>query len=356
MTPCVDLPYRERMRPWLFSRNLDIAAFGGSALLSLALVAVGVPLGLIDKDAPEWAWIATVLLVDVAHVWGSLLLVYTDRQELARRPLLYALAPLLSLTVATALASESEAWFWRALAYLAVLHFVRQQVGWVKLYRARARDVAGVGAFVDVGATYAAALGPLVWWHAHLPASFSWFVQGDFVAGLPAACGTAALVLEAAFLTAYAVRAARRFTAGRGNPGMDLVVASTALLWWLGIVALRSDYVFTVTNVIAHGVPYVVLIAWTGRRRRERGLSVAVALRFGAGALVLALWACAFVEEGAWDVLVWHERPSLWPVALHVDLSSWRWVVLPLLALPQMTHYVLDGFLWKRRDNPVLAD
>jgi hypothetical protein len=27
-------------------------------------------------------------------------------------------------------------------------------------------------------------------------------------------------------------------------------------------------------------------------------------------------------------------------------------VLVPLLAVPQITHYVLDGFLWRRRSNP----
>jgi hypothetical protein len=26
--------------------------------------------------------------------------------------------------------------------------------------------------------------------------------------------------------------------------------------------------------------------------------------------------------------------------------------VVPLLALPQLTHYVLDGFIWRRKSNP----
>ena len=26
--------------------------------------------------------------------------------------------------------------------------------------------------------------------------------------------------------------------------------------------------------------------------------------------------------------------------------------LVPLLALPQLTHYVLDGFIWRRKSNP----
>lgn len=61
---------------------------------------------------------------------------------------------------------------------------------------------------------------------------------------------------------------------------------------------------------------------------------------------------CALVEEGLCDRLVWHERDWLFPLA-SVDVEA-RWLLVPVLALPQITHYVLDAFLWKRRDNAFL--
>jgi hypothetical protein len=56
----------------------------------------------------------------------------------------------------------------------------------------------------------------------------------------------------------------------------------------------------------------------------------------------------AYLEEGAWDLLVWHEHASLfgdWQLpALPKELLA---VVVPLLILPQATHYVLDAWIWK---------
>jgi hypothetical protein len=361
----------------LFSRRLDLLAFLGSALLSLALVAVGWPLGLVDgggdggadggfdgaRDTPPLVWLAVVVLVDVAHVWGNLLLVYADPVERRRRPVWWAGVPLASFVLAWALASEHETWLWRAVALLAVVHFVRQQVGWVKLYRARAgvadddaaasahAHAAAVGRVVDEGVVYAATIGPLVWWHAHLPRPFWWLSAGDFFVALPSWAGSLALLVECAFLLAYGVRSARAWRAGRGVAGRDIVVGTTALLWWLGIVACSSDYVFTVTNVLLHGVPYIVLIAVTARRRRQAGASVAAPLAHGAALIVGTLWACAWLEEAAWDRLLWHEHDAFFPLPA-VDVGDARALVLALLVLPQVTHYVLDGLLWRRRDNP----
>jgi len=42
---------------------------------------------------------------------------------------------------------------------------------------------------------------------------------------------------------------------------------------------------------------------------------------------------------------VWHDHPWLFPAA---DPPAWlAAAAVPLLATPQVTHYLLDGFIWK---------
>ncbi len=130
---------------WLFSPRVDLCVFAGSAFVSLLLLWAGARAGVLDSDAPEWAWVPAVLLVDVAHVYATAFRVYFDTEELRRRAWLYALVPVIGLGLGAALYSESEALFWRTLAYLAVFHFVRQQYGWVALYRARVGRARALG-------------------------------------------------------------------------------------------------------------------------------------------------------------------------------------------------------------------
>src|ERR1700754_904574 len=124
-------------RAWLFSRNTDLAVFLGSAVVSLLALWIGARAGVLNGDAPDWAWVPAVLLIDVAHVWSTVFRVYLDKDEMQRRPTLYWLVPVISFAIGVALYSEGEVVFWRALAYVAVFHFVRQQYGWVALYRAQ---------------------------------------------------------------------------------------------------------------------------------------------------------------------------------------------------------------------------
>jgi len=342
-------PRRSR---WLFSPAVDLSVFGGSALVSLLLLWVGARAGVLEGDSPDWAWVPAVLLVDVAHVYATMFRVYLDPEELRRRASLYLLAPAIAYALGVALYSESESLFWRTLAYLAVFHFVRQQYGWVALYRARGGERGRAGWVVDAAAIYMATLYPLAYWHAHLPRRFWWFLPGDF-ASAPVWVERALFPVYCLALGAYAVRAAHAWVVrGAGNPGKDLVVLTTAVCWYAGIVAFDSDYAFTVTNVLIHGVPYMALVWWYARRRApSAGITYR---RLARWPLFLGtLWALAFAEELLWDRGVWHERAWLFGGAW--DWEALKLFLVPLLALPQATHYVLDGFVWRRRGNPQLA-
>jgi hypothetical protein len=66
-----------------------------------------------------------------------------------------------------------------------------------------------------------------------------------------------------------------------------------------------------------------------------------------------SLWAIAYVEELLWDHTLWHDRP--WLFGGGFDLGKLALVIAPLLAVPQLTHYVLDGWLWRRATNPRLG-
>jgi hypothetical protein len=53
----------------------------------------------------------------------------------------------------------------------------------------------------------------------------------------------------------------------------------------------------------------------------------------------------------AWDRLVWHDRDWLFGASSGQLGPIVLAFVVPLLALPQATHYVLDGMLWRRSDS-----
>jgi hypothetical protein len=147
-------------------------------------------------------------------------------------------------------------------------------------------------------------------------------------------------------------------TSRRINIPRNTVVVGTALSWYVGIVLGAGDLVFTLTNVVSHGIPYMALtfIFARGneiRTRAPRGarywLLRVVPLSIG------VLVVLAFIEEGLWDGLVWREHLTLFPgfaqfspIATDAGLA----IVVPLLAMPQLTHYLIDGVIWRLKGNP----
>lgn len=344
--------------PWLFGARLDLLLFGGSAALSLGLLLLGYVLGLSSGDAPEWVWLVLVLGVDVAHVWSTLYRVYLDPVELRRRPWVYAGVPLACYAAGVALHASSSMLFWRALAYLALFHFVRQQVGWLKLYHRRMPG----GRFdhvLEVTTLYTSMVYPVIYWHAHLPRRFAWFVQGDFVSLSSNVVGPLADVAAPAYgalLTLFGLRSAQRFMRGDVHPGVVLLVLSTAACWAAGIVLTDADYAFTVTNVLIHGIPYLGLTLLYGRVRGGQipGSLLGRVMRAGLPVALLLLLGLAFAEEWLWDRFVWQERAWLFGEGHGATAGTLVWLV-PLLSLPQTTHYALDGLVWRKQGNPDLG-
>lgn len=331
---------------WLFSREVDLSVFLGSAIVSLLLLAVGWQFGFLSEDTPDWTWISAILLIDVAHVWSTSFRVYFDKEELKERFWLYILVPVFGYAVGVALYSEGALVFWRVLAYLAVFHFVRQQYGWVALYRRKANETSNLTWWIDASAVYLATVYPLAFWMTN-QRNFNWFVENDFFK-IPILVEKILFpIYVLALMTYFGKSIYLYFKDGFLNIGKDIIVLTTAICWYVGIVALNSDYAFTVTNVIIHGVPYFALIYFYAKARRENTGKVYRTLSHNWFIFLMTLWFFAYAEELVWNRGVWHERN--WIFGANWDLEDWKIFLVPLLAVPQLTHYILDGFIWRRK-------
>lgn len=347
---------------WIFSARTDILSFTLPAVLALGWIGLS-PQARDSSDSPLWLWGVGVLLVDVAHVWATAFVTYLDPLEWRNNCARYVMIPFGGWVAGVAVYSlGGPAVFWTSLAYLAVFHFVRQQAGWMSLYRARAGDRSRAGLWIDTAAIYGATLYPLLWWHCNLPRGFHWMLPGDFVAGLPGEASAVAGGVYAAALSAYLGRALwHRWSGECTQWGKHLLLTSTGATWYVGVVGTNSDYAFTLANVFTHGIPYAVLVFVYARHRLQAqqethpgsgrllsGSPAQAGLRF-----LACLWVAAFVEELLWDRAVWHEHSKLFGDPW--EASSLHALLVPLLAVPQLTHYLVDGLLWRRSQNPGLS-
>lgn len=351
---------------WLHSSWVDGIFILSPPFLCLAAVIL-FPTYFQETEVSLAAWVGLVLLIDVAHVYSTLFRTYFEKASVAQYKQLLWMVPLGAWVSGALLHSLDSLLFWRILAYLAVYHFIRQQYGFMQLY-ARNEERRKWERITDTVAIYSATLYPLLFWHLEGGRDFHWFLQGDFLLTpyahlLPFLSG-----LYFAILLAYIIKetifSLRKKTF---NIARNLLICGTFLSWYLGIVYYNGDLIFTLFNVVSHGVPYLALVWIYGNRKQAQAHNVpdktfriekVVFSTAGIAVFLLLVFTLAYLEEGLWDGLVWRERINFFsffgtlPALTDHTLLS---LIIPLLAVPQVTHYVLDGFIWRVRKDKQLS-
>ena len=342
---------------YLVSKVYDYIFFVSPGFLSVLIVIDGHVFSIPFEKSPLVTWVILVLFIDVAHVYATLYRVYFFPGEFKRRRLLYLVLPLVVYVTGVYLYWVSGLLFWRVLAYLAVFHFIRQQYGFIVLYHKRNREPYWQGVVAKI-AVYTSTLYPIYYWHTHLPRRFNWFIDNDFIEGLPEPDNWV-FYLYLTIAAGYVLSSIVGYIQSKKlNLPKDLFMLATWLNWYLGIIYFNSDFAFTVTNVTTHGICYMALVYATARKNQPPALTASYRFYrfFTARAVpfVALLFFLAYTEEYLWHNLVWLEKTELFGSLGNGIPGSFLIFIVPLLMLPQGTHYFLDGFIWRFKKNPQL--
>lgn len=350
-------------QPWVHSPLIDGIFILGSPFLIVA-AALLLPASFGEPDSMTVvSWALLVMGVDVSHVYSTLYRTYLDPETHRDHRLFLYLLPFVVFVACMALYSLGALVFWRVMAYLAVFHFARQQFGFMRVY-ARGEDQGPWQSRLDAFAIYAATLYPIADWHLSGPKNFNWFMKGDFLYFSHVGLRNLLFLLYIAILLTYLGKEVFRYwKSGEYNIPRNGILAGTLLSWYVGIVHFNSDLAFTAINVVAHGVPYMALVWIYGRKKYKEGTQYesrwAWIFRPRYVAFFIAsLLILAYFEEGLWNIGVWHDKEHAGLFTLfHATLgdieatSPWLKIIVPLLSVPQITHYVIDGFIWKMRKD-----
>lgn len=348
-----------KTQPWIHSARFDTSFILFPAILITTLVLVfHSKLNTFNTVSP-WLWLLLIVGIDVSHVYSTLFRTYLDKEEFQQRQALYILTPLFGWIIGCFLYTISSLTFWRALTYLAVFHFIRQQLGFMMIYARNEHNNLPYSRLIDKTIIYLATLYPIIYWHCK-GRNFEWFIKDDFFI-LP---NTLPSYVAIFYISIFAIYIVKEFIQWRRthtfNIPKNLLLFGTAFSWFVGIVAFNNDLIFTATNVIAHGIPYMALIWIYGHNQVTIQNSTKNTFRwtwviklFQPKAIpffVAILFTIAFLEEGLWDHFIWQEHHLFFdfmrPLPFILDKNTLIWLV-PLLTLPQITHYILDAFIWR---------
>lgn len=333
---------------WISRPRFDIPFIIGPAFLSTFLVLFLFFTNTLPEKVSPFYWLFLVVFIDVSHVWSTLYRTYLNEWgKKTFTPHLW-LAPLGCYLFGVVLHSFGALTFWRVLAYMAVFHFIRQQYGFYMIYKRKESKELRYQ-LLDKVTIYSVTIIPLIVWHFRGPQSFHWFQKGDFLYFTTPLFEKVSLGLGAIILLAYLLKE-KFILKKKWHSPKNLFLLGTALAWYVGIVFIPTDWSFTFTNIISHGIPYFALIYLTHLKESSDKDKIKLFKKVPTVLLILILIFIGFLEEGLWDGLFWHEHSAFFSwfyLKTPIENFSLKSLLVPLLALPQATHYVLDGFIWK---------
>jgi len=345
---------------WIKSRLYDFLFILFPPFACLLVIYFFPHLFINEKHESELLWFILIVCIDVGHVYSTIYRTYMDKETIRKNRMLFFLSPLLLYLTGVMLHSIHPLFFWRAMAYLAVFHFIRQQYGFMRLY-SRNEKQNPIFRKIDGVTIYAATLYPMIYWHTQGKQNFNWFIESDFFYINQPGLTPVFFVVYLAILFIYLVKEIFIvFTEKKFNLPKNLLMLGTIVSWYMGIVYFKGDLTFTLLNVVSHGIPYYALV-WAYGNNQQKKITMKenwMKLFFNPKNIFLFvgfLVVLAYLEEMLWDGFIWKEHNSVFPLTnLLPDLTGFKSLaslVIPLLALPQLMHYFIDGFIWKMKKD-----
>lgn len=336
-------------QPWIHKSKTDSIFILAPSFIVVAIIFLCQKwLVTIEENYSFYTWLFLIVFIDVAHVYATLFKTYFVRDEFVKRRKLLIALPVICFVVGLILFSFGSAVFWSVLAYIAVFHFIRQQYGFMRLY-ARKEPKTRINRWIDNLVIYTATVYPMLYWFLSSPRKFNWFVENEFFQLQNELVLTVLGWMYILVMIFYVTRTLYKSIREKYfNIPKNAVIIGTAMSWYFGIVYFNNDLIFTLLNVVSHGVPYLALIYLNEIDKKSNvELGFLSHLKEFKGVLIYIgiLLTIAFFEEYLWEILVWKEQFSI----TNVDLISWQFLLVPLLTIPQFTHYLLDGFIWKSK-------
>lgn len=358
---------------FLYNASFDLVFFFMPFLLALCFAIWGsyfFPDIVSPINTPLWFFFFT-LIFDVGHVWGTLYRGYFPKENRNRHRLLLIFVPIFSFTLLMIVwwigyFSGREIYILPIylLAWFAVFHFIKQQVGFMMLYSRKESSLEGWNTWKNRGdmcMMWIVTLMPMIhWWTHYESISFEWFEAGEFalIADILPTMPYIWMIYFILILLYSIFQIILLLSWHRSNPLKYIYLTGTALVWYFGIVHYNSAIVFWFGNIFVHGMNYYGIVIGSTLKEKEKypPLFGKIFFKYIYIFLPLSLVLLAIIEEYSWDQLIWQSRSDIfWEYLYNVIASpigislivAWLWSI-------QLTHYILDRYIWKKDFGKIL--
>lgn len=310
------------------------------------------------KNDPLWLFFF-VIVFDVAHVYGSLYRSYFNLTEFREHKKLYIITPIITWIVGTLFvlydrSGEALIYF---VGFLAVYHFIKQQLGFVMIYASKEEWRKAIDRIMDKSMSWLITGVPILYWWSHLDSrNYIWFMRGEFIK-LPEVIFPIVWMILILYALVYIAFECLRVFQGRGvNILKYAYILMTFFVWFNGIVWHNSLLIFAFGNILLHGLNYLGIVYLSTKNKLakdEYETVIGIKWLIGSGfvSFYLILFFFALIEEYLWDQLFRFEQSTLWGTTFYSITSSlpdfFYALIIWILITPQLTHYFLDGYVWR---------
>ena len=309
--------------------GLEVLNFDASSLYNIGGVHIYARVTWID-------WLFTALL-DAPHAFSTGYRIFSDPLQLRKQWRLYLGLPIIVILTLIFAFRASELWTFRLITYLNIYHLIKQQYGWIRYSELKSNLISKLNPLLLKMMIFNLTLLPILLWHfnPNNQTRTGWIFQNDLLLFPSETIYTILLLGHWAFMGFFILSLIQHLRRGHSvSLGLLVVLCSTWMAWYGGIV-LKIDGGGTVLIDILHIVPYLGLTFFVYKKQFfdiKKINFFSYYLPIAALGLIGTYLYSSFTPQ--------NESP----IAL---------IVMAMLSGVSVTHYILDGFIWRRNQkNP----
>ncbi len=335
---------------WIFSAKNDLLLFVFPLIIGL-LIVFGLeyselgPSHLFNIGGTQiyaritWVdWLFTAL-IDAPHAFSTGYRIFSDPAQLRKQSSLFIGLPIAVVLTLIFAFKASELWTFRAITYLNIYHLIKQQYGWIRYSEIQSNISHKINKRLLSFMIYNFTLVPILLWHFD-PAvqnRVGWIFQNDLLT-YPSENIFSILMIFHWLLNGFFIfKIFQHLRKGHSvSMGQVIVLGSTWLAWYGGIV-LKIGGDETLLIDILHVVPYLGLTFFVYKKQ------------------IFEVKKTSFISFYFPLALLGLIGTSLYTFYTTQNNMTLGLIVLSCLAGISVTHYILDGFIWRlNQKNPAV--